>query len=68
MINKYRPRTNYTEHQKKVLEDFYRNNTKKLVVLLCFYKILISFYNYIVLDESPNNGQANTLFGKKPRR
>ena len=29
MINNYRPRTNFTEHQKKVLEDFYRNKTKK---------------------------------------
>ena len=29
MINNYRPRTNFTEHQKKVLEDFYRNQTKK---------------------------------------
>ena len=29
LINKYRPRTTYTEHQKKVLEGIYRNVTKR---------------------------------------
>ena len=29
LLNISSPRTTWTEHQKKVLEDFYRNETKK---------------------------------------